>query len=277
MANGRKRGKRKFDKRMERNDERRFDSKMKDDSREARARNDVSWYAKYPDLLQAAGSFPYPYRPGMSIPMGTPSYNTNIQRSFHIPGVLALDWIPSIGVSNEATSPSSVAAKEIYAKVRSKYSGALDADAPDFMVYLMALDSVFAYIAWCKRIYRTLNAWTPNNYVLPDTLLSAYGLTVQDIQSLREQRVLLWQIINELVLQSRKFTCPALMDVFNRHYWLSDNVYTDANSINAQLYVFNLGGVYQFANLPIVGDSSNTAAGLKMISPPTRQLNSNQS
>lgn len=250
--------------RYERNDqEKRFEREDRKD-----ARNDISWYSRYPELLVAAGSFPYPYRPGMKIDLGALSTNKNVQRDFQIPGVLALDWVPSIGVSNDATSPASVAAKEIYAKVRSKYSGALEADAPDFMMYLMALDSVFAYIAWLKRIYRTVNAWTPNNYILPDTVLSAMGLSVQDIAQLRAEKTLLWQVINELVLQSRKFTCPALMDIFNRHYWMSDNVYTDANSINSQFYVFNLVGVYQFANLPLANDPDNTGAGLQMIAMP---------
>lgn len=258
MQRGRGKGQKQCDPKRER-----FDREERMD-----AKNDISWYSRYPELLVAAGSFPYPYRPGMKLDLGTLSTNPAVKREFVIPGVLALDWMPSIGVSNDATSPASVAAKEIYAKVRAKYSGALEADAPDFMMYLMALDSVFSYIAWVKRIYRTINAWTPNNFILPDTVLSAMGLSIQDINQLRSEKTLLWQVINELVLQSRKFTCPALMDVFNRHYWMSDNVYTDANSINAQFYVFNLKAVYQFANLPLANDSANTGAGLQMVAMP---------
>lgn len=235
-------------------------------------RNDISWYSRYPNLLVAAGSFPYPYRPGMQLPLGTTSitsaggktYSQDV--SLDIPGVLTMDWIPSVGKSSTATDPASIVAKEIYAKVRQVYSGSLNADAPDFVVYLMALDSIFSYIAWLKRLYRVMNAWSPENYILPDVVLEAMGLSYADIQSLRVQKTELWQIINELVLQSRKFTCPAIMDIFNRHYWMSDNVYTDEATINSQFYMFNLRAVYQFAmlNMP----DGNPGPGLQMVPMP---------
>lgn len=239
---------------------------------DSEAMNDISWYSRNPNLLIAAGSFPYPYRPGMQLNMGTTpnaaiTANNPATRQFRIPGVLSLNWMPSIGVSNTATDPASVMAKEIYSRVREKYSGSLEADAPDFVMYLLALDSIFSYIAWLKRLYRVMNAWSPNNYAIPDVLLGSMWLSNQDIVSLRNNRTALWQGINELVLQSRKFTCPASMDIFNRHYWMSDNVYTDEASINSQFYIFNLVGVYQYASLPMP-NSTDTAAGLKMVELP---------
>lgn len=211
------------------------------------AKNDISWYSKYPNLLLAAGSFPYPYRPGMNLDLGSfTASNTEWERQYRIPGVMSLEWIPSIGVSNSATDPASVLAKEFYAKVRARYSGSLSADAPDFAIYLLAMDSIFTYIAWLKRVYRVLSAWSPDNHVLPERLLQAMGLSPTAIESLRTNKTQFWQLINELVLQSRKFHVPAVMDIFNRHYWMSDNVYTDAASINSQFYIFNLKGVYKY-------------------------------
>lgn len=232
--------------------------------------NDISWYSKYPNLLLAAGSFPYPYRPGMQINLGTNQVPVTLENGTNnlvIPGVMALDWCPSFGKSQSATDPISIAAKEWYARVRRAFSGALDADAPDFMMYLGALDSVFSYIAWLKRLYRVMNVWTPENYALPNVVLNAMGLSTQDIESLRTDRVQLWQVINELVYQSRKFTCPAVMDVFNRHYWMSDNVYTDDSMINSQFYLFNLKYLYHFKMLPTV--QGDEGPGLEMIPMPT--------
>lgn len=230
--------------------------------------NDLSWYSKYPQLLVAGASFPYPYRPGMDIKLGKVNGGTGTTNvmdwSYHIPGVLSLQWVPSLGVSTSVTDPASVMAKELYAKVRSKYSGSLDADAPDFVMYLMALDSVYAYIAWLKRLYRTLNAWTPMNHALPDTLLAGYTVSQADAESLRLNKTQLWQCINELILQSRKFVCPAVMDIFNRHYWMSDNVYLDDSTMNSQIYCFNPVGLYCLGQVNIPGDLTNTAAGLKI-------------
>lgn len=271
---------RKDERRTQNGRERNFDrDEMRSENEKAKgsprsARNDVSWYAKYPNLLQAAGSFPYPYRPGMDLTLGSVltqdsagTTTTQVSR-FPIPGVMALKWAPSVGRSSVATDPISVAAKEIYAKVRSAYSGSLEADAPDFIMYLMALDSVYSYIAWLKRLYRVMTAWTPENYALPDVVLSAMGLFDKDIEELRQDRTHLWQIINELVLQSRKFSCPALMDVFNRHYWMNDNVYSDAATLNSQLYLFTQEYYYQFSMVTAGDGSSNTVPGLIMVQRP---------
>lgn len=231
------------------------------------AKNDISWYSKYPELLVASGSFPYPYRPGMKVPLGTQFASPRQAVQPQIPGVLTLDWMPSVGKSNSATDPASVMGKEYYARVRKAYAGTLDADAPDYVMYFMALDSIFAYIAWLKRVYRVLNAWTPMNHILPDRLLGAMGLSNTVIQNLRTNRMQFWQLINQLVLQSRKFPVPALMDIMNRHYWMSDNVYTDSPSINSQFYIFNLKAVYKFANLPVSGGTEE-GAGLQVVPMP---------
>lgn len=244
------------------------DYRAKDDA-QSTADNDVSWYTKYPNLLVAAGSFPYPYRPGMLINVGKALVNstgtTYTQETLKVgvPGVMELRWMPSFGVSNSPTDPASIMAKEMYARVRAAFSGSLAADAPDYVVYLGALDSVFSYLAWIKRVYRVLNAYTPENYVLPDTVLRAMGFTDAMVATMRANKTQFWQIINELVLYSRKFTCPAVMDLMNRHYWMNDNVYTDANTLSSQMYLFNQWGFYKFAmlNMP----DGNPGPGLQMV------------
>lgn len=232
-------------------------------SYDRRGDNDVSWYTRYPQLSVAAASFPYPYRPGMEAVIADGLDGK--QFSLKIPGVMALSWMPSLGKSSAGTDPASVVAKELYARIRKAYSGSLEADGPDILMYVGALDSLFAYIAYLKRIYRILTAWSPDNYILPDVLLKAIGVTNPD--DLRANRVLMYQHINELILQSRKFTCPAVMDLFNRHYWMSDNVYTDAQSINSQLYVFTPAALFQFAELNMPG-TEDAASGLKMVAVP---------
>lgn len=232
--------------------------------------NDISWYTRYPILSSTAASFPYPYRPGMEFDLGSAAINIDgtvqdgIRMRTRIPGVLRINWSPSVGYSTEPTDPASNVGKEIYARVRAVYSGSLDADAPDFIMYLMALDSIFAYLAWLKRVYRTTSAWSPDNYTTPDWLLRAYGFTVAQISDLRQNKTQLLNRINELILQTGKFKCPAVMDVFNRHFWMSDNVYTDSQYFStSQLYVFNPTGFYTLnPTAAIPGDSTNTAAGL---------------
>lgn len=231
------------------------------------AENDMSWYSRYPNLLAATARIPFPYRPGMQLPMYvSENPSGTVSKSKPIPGIMALDWAPAPGLTSVSTDPAAVAAKEIYARVRQVYSGSIDADAPDFIVYLMSLDSVFSYIGALKRIYRLLNAYTPENYILPDRVLVALGLNTASITNLRAQKADLWQGINELVLQSRKFTCPAVFDIMNRHYWMNDNVYSDANMINAQFYVFRQIFFYQYAAVDM--PDGNPGPGCKYVPSP---------
>lgn len=242
------------------------------------ARNDISWYSKNPLLLAAASAFPYPNRPGMLVNLGNINTTQGVAGDLiytEIPGVMALEWAPTIGKSQQSTDPASVAAKQIYAKVRAAYSGSLDADAPDFMMYLLSLDSVFSFIAALKRVYRTVNAYSPDNYVTPDGLLVAMGVPESQISNLRNQKMKLWQGINTLVLQSRKFTCPAIMDIFNRHYWMNDNVYSDSPSANSQFYLFHQFWFLRYAEQTVADEgATQKASGCAYTSWPDSTLGS---
>lgn len=207
--------------------------------------NDVSWYTRNPILTQTAGSFPFPYRPGMELPVGS-NPNTGM---YTIPGSMALRWIPSVGPTQYPTDPANIAGKELYAKVREKFSGSIEADAPDFVIYLMALDSIYSYIGSLKRLYRLLRQYSPDNYFMPAGLFQTLGFSYTAFEEILSDRMLLCQNINELVGMTKKFHCPAVFDLFNRHYWLNDNVYTDAPTIDSQFYVFLQAGYYKFTKL----------------------------
>lgn len=245
--------------------------------------NDISWYSRYPNLLVGAGQIQYPYRPGMGLNFGTPgaavlsrgtiAYPAN-KLLDPIPGIMTLEWVPSIGQSVTDASPASTVCRELYAKVRAAYSSDLDIDAPDLFMYLMSLDSVFLYIAWLKRLYRSVVAASPDNYTIPNLLLRAMGIQNSDIVYLRSNRTELWDGINQLILSVRQFRCPAVFDLFNRHYWMSDNVYMDDQSINSQMYLFNPRYVYGFALLSYTA-SAPAAGGLELV--PLPQYNQGES
>lgn len=224
--------------------------------------NDISWYAKYPNLLTAAASIPFPYRPGRVLDAAV----RGVTYYAPIPGVCAIQWVPSIGYAEGPTDPINIACHELYGQVRASFSSELEADAPDFGIYLLALDSVFSYIACLKRIFRVVNAFNPNNYAVPTGLMRALGFNERATAQLRVDRMQLFAYINELIDQSRKFLCPAVMPLFNRHYWLCDNVYTDAPTPSSQLYTMVPAAFLQFA---LQSTPAGVAAGgLQYVSPP---------
>lgn len=217
--------------------------------------NALSWYTRYASLTNATANVPFPNRPGMTVEMGslnipnTQTLSTRVQRTglYGVPGVMVINWVPAYGSNprTDSQNPLTVAANETYALIRSNFSGDLSVDPPDIMMYELAQDSIFMLIAKYKKIFRLINAFTPDNYIIPDGILVSMGFSGAQITVLRKQKVEIWKVINTLVAEIRKFRCPGFMDVMNRHYWLSDNVYTDADSINSQFYVFNLAGVYK--------------------------------
>ena len=209
--------------------------------------NDISWYNKYPELLNASAQVPFPYRPGM--PMDFTSLDLASDYQYVIPGVCAIKYYPVIGYSDSSTSPASSAARELYAKVRNAFSGTLPEDAPDILMYLVALDSIYSYIGMLKRIYRTVNTFTPNNYAFPTAALVAMGVNRSTIDNLRADQTKGWYYINELIRMSSKFICPAVMDLFNRHYWMNDNIYLDAPKQSSQAYVFVPSGFYKMDDI----------------------------
>lgn len=215
--------------------------------------NDVSWYSRYPELLAAAARVPFPYKPGMKMPVNVDKVTTNgsvadsVSEDFShtIPGVCAMKFAYSVGYSEDVNSPASIAAKEMYGRIRSKFSGSLDADAPDIFMYTLALDQIHAYIAYLKRVYKLLNLYTPQNRDYPYLVLEALGYDEDTVYTLQSQKVEFWGVINTLVHMANKWNVPDDMDLFHRHRWMNENVYLDNPVSSAQSYIFIPTGFYQ--------------------------------
>lgn len=223
--------------------------------------NDYSWYNKNPILLESAARIPFAVPTGGSVDAGTLYWHgtgstfTKTSGSIKTSGVMTLDFAPAIGNSNSVDSPATIAAREIYAKVRKAYSGTLSVDAPDFMMYLLALDGIYSYIARLKRIYRTINVYSGVNKYTPEVLLGlnlGFSSSTQNglataLDSLRTNKTKLWGGINTLISNVSKFTCPAVMDIFNRHYWMNDNYFMDRATRKAQIYMFRQSDYWKFS------------------------------
>lgn len=229
--------------------------------------NDPSWYTSNAKLVEASARIPFPYRPGISVPTYAKNTNTGIKSTFvsataKIPGVFAIDWVPAVGVSSDVTSPISLAARDIFSKVRSAFSGSIQADAPDFIIHMMAMDSIYSYISYLKRMYKTLITFNPDNQITPEVLLQTMGWSSSDIYKLMSQKVEFFGVINELVAMTNRFFTPNIMPVMQRHVWMSERVYSDAPSVNSQMYLFNLTHVYKFST------DSNGAGQLTLVPVP---------
>lgn len=211
-------------------------------SDEGDTRNDPSWYISNEALLKAGASFPYGY------PVGAPAYLDNDIYSHAgklvISGVCVLDLLPTIGVSRNAASPVNVAARKLYSYIRHANSGAANYDAPDLMMYLMAMDSMYSWYWNGVRAYGTVNLYNKQNRYVPDALIHALGFDPDDLRrnyaQLRYGLIALAMKINNLVV-------PNTMTIFDRHRWCFSHLWADGTAPKAQLYAFRPKGYYVFS------------------------------
>lgn len=199
---------------------------------ENKGMNDASWYAENEFLLKDAASLAF------SNALGTP-YNlegkSNLSTKIWTPGVMSITVAPAVGISKGAESPVNVAARNIYSYVRHANSGHSNYDSPDLMLYLLAMDQVYSFYAWCVRAYGVLRVYNQKNRYMAKVLISAMGFNYDDIlANLADFRY----FINSYAVKAGSLCVPNTMSYFTRHAWMYTNVYQDSPSAKSQLYVF---------------------------------------
>lgn len=216
--------------------------------------NDVQWYARNPQLLSDSASFSYNAALGSkldwssAIELGSPvqliAYGSNYRWAF--PGILAIHYANWCGSSDpnlgsHETSAINIAAENIYSFVRHANSGHANYDAPDLMMYLMAMDSLYSFIGWCRRLYGTARLFSQKNYYYQRLLTEVQGVDYPDLmQHLSDFRA----YINTLSAKASAFAVPATMPIMQRHFFMASNVYKDHDTEKAQLYVFQPEGFH---------------------------------
>lgn len=209
--------------------------------------NDASWYAKNSQALNASASFSY------NTPLGAPlrydrmvaelPYIRQTAAMTTVPGLMSLHLSPTIGISTDYSSPANVAAQNIYSFVRYANSGSRNYDAPDLMLYLLAMDSVYSCWNWMKRLYGCVNSYSQLNRYMPRAYVQANGVDFDDlIGNLADFRAFL----DNTGAKISAFCVPAVMNYFVRHSWLYSNIYKDSDTLKAQQYIFVPSYFYQY-------------------------------
>lgn len=238
-------------------------------SKSAPGRNDIAWYNAYPQLLKDAGTFSF------NNPLGSPITvkGTGICRTYNKtqPGVIVFNVAPTFGYSTSWSDPINVAARRFYTFIRHANSGHANYDAPNLMMYLMAVDSVYSMIAHMNRIYGLLQMFSVRNRYYPAAILTALGL---DYNSFVDQMADFRYFINNYTAKAASLCVPNEFTFYRRHAQLYQGVYLDAPNDKAQTYVFKPAYFYKYvvgaelgqASLDPVKPADNiTLAGLKTL------------
>lgn len=200
--------------------------------------NDWRWYAASPQLIIDYASYPF------GTPVGSKTWTQSTLDRTAVPGVMVLGFVPSVGKADSEVDPINVAMRKLYSFVRYQNSGAKNYDAPDLMLYMLAVDSCYMYLAWMKRIYGVaLKDYTPFNRYYPGTIVQGMGVNFQDVVS---NIVKLRGYINQYAFKLTQLFIPNSMSFMARHSWMCEGIYTDSTSSKAQTYLFNPEAYYQF-------------------------------
>ena len=203
--------------------------------------NDPSWYSLNGQLLKDAASFPYAWPLGNRLSLG--QFGGKLNKG-SLPGVFAMHWMPTIGYGGDATSAVNVASINTYTKVRHDNSGHANYDHADYMMYLLAMDSVYAFHSWMRRVYGVALTYSNVNRYYPRAVIKAMGV---DFDSIQKNLADFRQYINTFAVKASALAVPAKMSIMSKHYWMSQGLFFDSQQDKPQTYLFNPLGFYKFA------------------------------
>nr|AVX53405.1 putative capsid [Marmot picobirnavirus] len=209
-------------------------NKPSDEDTSKKSSNDPKWYGSDYAILRDSASINYSIPSGSILREMKLGYQAAIQQAF--PGLYSLYACSGIGYSDDPSAPINVAANSIYSYVRHANSGHSNYDAPDLMIYLIAMSQVYAYINFLTRAYAVSTLYGQKNRYLPDALMWSMSIDPNDAQV---NGAKFRYGINVLVNKAASFAVPNNMPYFAREAFLYSGIYTEGSSIKDQLYIIN--------------------------------------
>lgn len=203
--------------------------------------NDWRWYVPNQQLLKDVGSLPFTNALGARDYRGTYGDKYN---DYSVPGVMRIDYIPTLGYSADINDAVNICARNIYSFIKSFNSRAKTYDAPDLMLYIISMNSALTYHAWMKRLYGLMNTTSYTNRYYPAAAVRAAGGDYDDLLGNITQ---LRAYINNFAIRLKALPIPDGFNIFKRHEWLTSGVYLDSrDTLKPQSYVFTPSIYYQF-------------------------------
>lgn len=223
-----------------------MDLKGKRDIKQCSTDNDIKWYSRNPELLQAAARFPFYNVTGQKLPL---TYKASLEV---VPGVMVLDYVPSLGPATSKAlkqAQDSMQSYVVHANSRNEsYDGA------DLMMLVLAGVEVFSAIAAGIRAYGLMRLYQEENAYMPSMLIQGSGFSPSDLKAKYSQ---MYYDLNRLIAASKQIWVPNTMPLMERRFWMNTNVYQDAETIKGQFYLFKQAKYYKYKY-----DESTTGGGL---------------
>lgn len=191
--------------------------------------NDPQWYGSG-QLLKDVASIAYGQPLGVvNVTKGVIMEGSRAKLNKSVPGVLNIKFIPTIGSGEYGEENSAtIAARNIYSWIRHANSGSANYDAPDLMMYLLAVDSVYTLIGWAVRCYSLLRDAKAHNRFYPRAMLLSEGWSDSQIDATLQDLANFRSMINQTILRVNALRVPNVMPYYARHTFLVTNIFKDS-------------------------------------------------
>ena len=235
-------------------------SRSRQNYRDNPRRNDWRFYAASEEIAKSVASVPFNYMGGtpfrvsgtVFVNEGKPS--VTLANTAAIPAVMALDYVPSIGNVLPGTATSiNLASAQLYTMIRRANSGAKVYEAADVMMYVLAMQDIYASYFNCKRALGCLKLHTIQNHNLPKAILRALQI---DYEDLRANAAQYRAMLNELATKINAFAIPSYFKAFDRAAFINSRLFGDSNDIKSQIYLYHKTGYYVWSATASTAGSS---------------------
>lgn len=220
--------------------------------------NDWRYYAISEQLAKAVGNIPFNLLPGRPLNInaqGTVEGKTWSDGTMTtLPSVMQVSYIPSIGYSDTGEAAINIAAKRLYTFVRHANSGAKVYEAPDLMMYIIAMENCYRLWWEARRAYQVCTTYEADNRNLPLVLGGALNLDVTGAAGILAQANF---ELNDLRNKINSFWVPNIFNSFKRASVITNGVFMDSDSMRGQFYVYTMAYYYKFS-----GRTSETGSQL---------------
>lgn len=209
--------------------------------------NDPNWYVANPSIVKDVANIPFAVYNGLQYNM-TESVSTAMFPSGHanwqtnVPGVAAYKYIPWYGTATP-TSSLNLTMRALYSFVRHVNSGRTNYEAPDLMLYIMAMDNIYLIIHEIKRFIRLAYLYVLENRNVPEKIYSLLNLDLSDVVgNLANYRAQ----INVRIAKANSLAVPANFNLFKRRSVMGSVVLSDEPNRPTELIIPKADGYYKF-------------------------------
>lgn len=195
--------------------------------------NDISWYNKYPDLLESTARISTGYPIGINYDiMGQSEHHFDLVNNLH---TMRLFYEHGIGRTETDRDPVNLAATKLYSYVRHANSGHANYERSDLMLYFLSTIECFNLVAIAARAYGVLQLYNQYNRALPKHVVKAIGWDYEDLVS---HATILRTRINNAIARLNSLYIPTELNIMKRWWWLNTNIFVDSSGPKALNYVF---------------------------------------